>query len=295
VIFRPITAAELTLFNRLPYVLNHELADDLADGRRHPEWLWVALDDDRLVARVAWWGRDRIPTLLDILDLASPADIGTATELVTRAAAAVVPAGSPEYVRFAPPDWRTAPADVESRMAVLAATGASFTLERLRLEWRPGTPVPPPDDRLTFAPAGADLIALLTRILDGTLDAHSRDDLASMSAHEVATQQYEDEFARYDTPRDWWRVGHRADGEPVGLVIAARNAYNPVIAYLGVLPEHRGHGYANGILAEGTRVLAEADAPRIRASTDVGNEPMARAFAKAGYVNFERTVTMTWD
>jgi RimJ/RimL family protein N-acetyltransferase len=294
-IFRPIAAAEVPLFTSLPYVLNHELADDLADGRRHPEWMWVALDGDRVVARVAWWGRDRTPTLLDILDLASPADVATATELVTRAAAAVVPNGSPEYVRFAPPDWRAAPEDVESRMAVLSAIGARFTLERLRLEWRAGTPLPAADDRLTFRPAGDDLIGLLTRILAGTLDAHSRADLASMPAHEVATQQYEDEFARYDTPRDWWRVGLRADGEPVGLVIAARNAYNPVLAYLGVLPEHRGNGYANGLLAEGTRVLAEAAAPRIRASTDVGNEPMARAFAKAGYVDFERTITMDWD
>ena len=53
---RPITApGELDLFYRLPYALNDELADDLAAGRRRPEWMWVALRGDRLVARMSWW------------------------------------------------------------------------------------------------------------------------------------------------------------------------------------------------------------------------------------------------
>ena len=34
--------------------------------------------------------------------------------------------------------------------------------------------------------------------------------------------------------------------------------------------------------------------PRIRASTDVANAPMARAFARAGYVTSERRLDMTW-
>jgi hypothetical protein len=30
------------------------------------------------------------------------------------------------------------------------------------------------------------------------------------------------------------------------------------------------------------------------AATDVGNAPMAAAFARAGYVTFERQIDMTW-
>jgi hypothetical protein len=57
-IVRPITGPdELDLFNRLPYVLNDELGSDLAAGRRHPEWLWLALRGDRVMARVGWWSR----------------------------------------------------------------------------------------------------------------------------------------------------------------------------------------------------------------------------------------------
>jgi RimJ/RimL family protein N-acetyltransferase len=80
----------------------------------------------------------------------------------------------------------------------------------------------------------------------------------------------------------------------VGFVIPAHNGYNPVIAYLGVVPAHRGNGYIGEILAEGTRVLAAEDVPRIRASTDLGNTPMARAFRRAGWLTTGHEVTMTW-
>jgi hypothetical protein len=61
-----------------------------------------------------------------------------------------------------------------------------------------------------------------------------------------------------------------------------------------VLPTLRGNGYINEILAEGTRILAAQDVPLIRASTDLGNVPMAEAFTRAGWVNFERSISMTW-
>ena len=50
---RSITGPEeVELFCRLSYVLDGELAEDLAAGRRRPEWMWVALHGDRLTARV---------------------------------------------------------------------------------------------------------------------------------------------------------------------------------------------------------------------------------------------------
>jgi RimJ/RimL family protein N-acetyltransferase len=102
-------------------------------------------------------------------------------------------------------------------------------------------------------------------------------------------------LARYASPRDWWRVATLPGGDPVGFVIPASNDYGPIIAYLGVVPAHRGNGYIDDVLAEGTRILAAQDAPRIRAATDLGNVPMARAFQRAGYVNFERSINMTWS
>jgi GNAT superfamily N-acetyltransferase len=308
-IMRPITGPEeLGLFCRLPYALNEELADDLAAGRRRPEWMWVALRGDRLLARAAWWSRPDggAPLILDLLDiddgLPEPARLDLGERLLRTAMAATLPHGSrpPEYSRFVPPDWRanaSARQVVEDRMAMAERTGARLFVERLRLEWRPGSPVPAPSGRLTFrlVHSAKELLALMTSALDGTLDAHSRDDLTRLSAQEAAVQHYDEELARYPSPRDWWRIATLPGGEPVGFVIPAHNGYNPIIAYLAVLPAHRGNGYIDDILAEGTRVLAEQDVPRIRASTDLGNTPMAQAFQRAGYVNFEREITMTWS
>ncbi|SDJ61255.1 GNAT family N-acetyltransferase [Streptomyces indicus] len=306
-VLRPISGPEeIDLFTALPYTINHELADDLAEDRRRPGWMWLALRGERVVARLAWWARTGTgePVYLDILDVDdSDPDAGDAARaLYAKASAAVLPEGTtpPEYERFVPADWREDPAArraVETRMSVLESAGARLTVERLRLEWRPGTELPPRDPRLAFRPAldDAELLALQTRTLEGTLDFHSQDDLKRMTPAEAAQAQWEEEFARYTTPREWWQIATLADtGEAVGFVIPAHNGYNPVLAYIGVVPEHRGKGYIHGILGEGTRILAAQDVPRIRAATDLGNVPMANAFVRAGYVNFERAINMAW-
>lgn len=308
---RPLAGPqELDLFLGLAYSLDHELADDLATGRRLPEWMWVALDGDRLLGRIAWWthAAGAEPQALDFFDLdpelsdGDRADVGL--RLLETATAAVVPAGArrPEYGRFLPADWREVPetrAHLESLFAVLERSGARPLVERLRLEWRPATPVPEPKGRLGFRPVRdrEDLVSLMVPVLDGTLDAHGRADLASgLSAREVAERHYDEEFAHYSSPREWWRVATLPEtGEPVGFVVPARNNYHHTIAYVGVLPAHRGHGYIDDVLAEGTRILAAADVPRIRAATDLGNVPMAASFARTGYDTFERAINYVWD
>jgi ribosomal protein S18 acetylase RimI-like enzyme len=306
---RPMTGrGELELFNRFPYALNEELADDLDAGRRRPEWMWMALRGDHLVARLAWWARKPgdPPQILDVFDLddvsAEPGRLDAGVQLLETAKAQTLSEGGalPDCSLFIPPGWRddaAARQPIEDRMTVLERTGARLFVERLRLEWRPGTPIPATRGRLKFGPVGdrEDLLALMVPVLEGTLDAHSRHDLDRMPATRVAAEQYDGEFEGYDSPRDWWRIATLPDGEPVGFVIPARNSYNPIIAYIGVLPAQRGNGYIDELLAEGTRILAAHDVPRIRAATDLGNVPMARAFQRAGYVNFERQITMTWS
>ncbi|MBB4754263.1 GNAT family N-acetyltransferase [Actinoplanes lobatus] len=287
---RPLTGpGELDLFNSFDYVLNEEIPGDLSTGHRRPEWLWVAVRDGRVTARAAWWSRhgDEKPMFMDILDVA-PGHLDDGVRLIE---AATVHA--PEYVRFVPPDWRDHGHDW---LHVLERSGARLFVERLRLQWQPGTPVRPTTGRLVFRePHAADeLIGLMERVLDGTLDAHSRAELARMSPRECAAQQYHEELSRYPSPPEWWRVATLPDGDPVGFVIPAHNGYNPILAYIGVVPEHRGRGHIDDLLAEGTRLLAGQDVPRIRASTDLGNVPMAAAFARGGYAVLEHQVDMTW-
>ncbi|GAA0395831.1 GNAT family N-acetyltransferase [Streptomyces luteireticuli] len=298
-IFRPLGGPdELGLFRRLSYVLDEELADDLARGRRQAERMWVALRGDRLLARAAWWGG---ASLLDVLDVddglpaAERVDIGVR---LLRTALDDTPATG-EFSRFVPSGWRADAAvrqAVQDRMTIVERMGARPFVERLRLEWRPGTAIPEPDGRLAFRPVRdtGELLALMTSALDGTLDAYSRADLARMPAREAAVAHYEDDLARFADARHRWRVATLPGGEPVGFVVPARNDYHAIIAYLAVLPAHRGSGFVDGILAEGTRVLAREGVPRVRAATDLGNTPMADAFRRAGYVDFEREIVMTW-
>jgi hypothetical protein len=305
---RPITGpGELDLFNRFPHKYNEELAADLRDGHRQPGWLWVALHHGRLVARAGWWARrgDEHPRILDLFDLddyGRPETVDIGVHLLSTAMAEVVPDGTcpPEYLQEVDPDWRAAPATrqpTEDRMAAAARTGARIFVERLSLEWHPGTPVAPPTGRLAFRPVSGpdELLALMTDALDGTLDAYSRADLAKMPRREAAAEHYHGELERYTSPREWWQVAELPGGEPAGFVIPAHNGYSPIIAYLGVVPAHRGHGYIADILAEGTRVLAAQDVPFIKAATDLGNVPMAAAFHRAGWQTTGHRIDMTWE
>ena len=61
-----------------------------------------------------------------------------------------------------------------------------------------------------------------------------------------------------------------------------------MINFIGVVPEHRGRGYVDDLLAEGTAALHAAGAERVRADTDTRNLPMALAFRRAGYVEFAK-------
>ncbi|MFE9242981.1 GNAT family N-acetyltransferase [Nocardiopsis sp. NPDC006938] len=313
---RPITGPEeLDLFNRLPYTLNDELANDLAEGRRRPSWMWVALDGDRLLARMSWWCRtqDDTPFLLDLFDVdddARDVDLtAVAEELLRTANTSLFPGGEPvalgdtpppEFLRFDVADWRgdeTSRRRVKTRLRVIEGSGAVPLVERLRYEWRADSPLPRDSGRLSFRgiEGEEDILGLMTRALEGTLDAHDRLDLQKSSAAEVAAANFADEFANYTTPREWWRVATLPDGAPVGFVIPARNAYHPIISYVAVLPEHRGKGYIDDLLAEGTRVLRDAGATYARAATDLGNVPMAEAFTRSGYDAISGVVSYTWS
>ena len=144
---------ELDRFLGLPYTLNPELADDLRLGRRRTEWMWMALIDDSVVARVAWWGNpgEDKPALLDIFDIADPADPVhrlAARNLIETATRQVIGSDTepPGYIRYVPPDWRDNRASrrhVEVLIDIAEQTGARVFVERLRFEWRKGTPIAP--------------------------------------------------------------------------------------------------------------------------------------------------------
>ena len=83
--------------------------------------------------------------------------------------------------------------------------------------------------------------------------------------------------------RSWWRLARLPDGILAGLAIPSATPYARNVGYVGVVPEERGRGLIDDLLAEITRFHAAAGADRITATTDMNNRPMAAAFDRAGY------------
>jgi len=288
-IVRPLVAGESIDFHYLtdPALLDvqsagrdyYELA---ALGQYRPEWTWVALRDDRVVARAAWWGgpSDEHPKALDWLDF-GPGEQDAAAEILLAADLAA------EYCLVLPPSWRVDPrarAAAEARIAVAESAGLRPFVERLRYSWTPADGLPGRTGRLRFTqePDDERIREVLTQIVEGTLDAHQRAAIADGGPGAAVSDELE--FLHWmPSPREWWRLAHTPDGDLVGLTVPGRNYGGPVIGLVGVVPGQRGHGYAYDLLVEATYLLRSEGAERITAETDTTNTPMAATFARAGY------------
>jgi RimJ/RimL family protein N-acetyltransferase len=285
----------------------------VARAEYRPEWTWIAEDggDGAVLAAAIWWGRpgEAAPDTLDGLfahdSLNRDERAVVAGRLIAAAHRAFAAAGratggaTPDFHVLLPADWRGRRDVVTAlswRWDAAMRAGLTEELERLRFVWTNAAGLPRDSGRLTFGAEPDDGVFedLFCRVLDGTLDATTRKTADAVGPR--AQARLDVAFYRDKMPGDrgWWRVARTRDGEAVGFGIPSRNSDFPVVGYLGVLPEHRGHGYVGDILAEITRVLvAEAGAQIIHADTDLANQPMAAAFERAGYRNFARRVVLS--
>jgi RimJ/RimL family protein N-acetyltransferase len=265
----------------------------MAAGVYRPDWTWIAESGGVVLARAAWWGtpQSHRPIALDWFDvIADRAGIEVGAELLRTADRELRTADAPrpEFHLVLPEGWEDRPdATVDkARIAASIQAGWQERLERWRLDWNPDCRLPRSSGRLVLRPPipddNAPLIDVLERILVGTLDFYSQEDIAEQGI--AATAREDLTFlAGFPSPREWWQVAYDENGALVGLVVPARNYEGPIIAYLGVVPEQRGRGYGLDLVIEATRLLGLLGAEQIVADTDVANIPMANAFRAAGY------------
>ncbi|WP_067140118.1 GNAT family N-acetyltransferase [Microtetraspora malaysiensis] len=273
---------------------------ELAENMYRPEWTWIAEVDGRVVGRALWWGpRDSAhPVALDCLDVDSAMGdrAAIAAELIRAALA-----GFPQPVQYAikaAGGWRDDPATsmaVRWRRAAAHAAGLTREVERLQFEWAPVDGVPSAGGRLRFAEASdEEFLTVFARIAEGSLDAQTRASLAAKGVDATAREEM-DFYLNAPGKREWWRIAYTHEGEVAGMAIPSATPYNVNVGYLGVVPEFRGRGYVDEVLAEITRIHAANGEPRITATTDVGNAPMAAAFGRAGYRNTEIRINLSND
>ncbi|WP_405711087.1 GNAT family N-acetyltransferase [Streptomyces xanthophaeus] len=295
--FRPATADPADLDRAAAYPADGPVAaltaekirEELAAGQFRPEWTWFAEDEDgEVLARALWWGRadSERPVALDCLQVRgdAPDPAGVAAGLLAAGHAAF--GARPLYNLSLPRDWQTSPdlaAAVAWRREAARRAGLTREIERLRYEWTPAAGTAEPTGRLLFR-EGTDeeFLDAFVRLSRGSLDEHTRAELRSMDAEQLARE----DIAFYrDCPgeRSWWRLAHLPDGTLAGMALPSATPYHRNVGYLGVVPEQRGRGLIDEVLAEITRFHAGEGADRITATTDSVNLPMAAAFDRAGY------------
>lgn len=279
-VIRALDSGDVSLFDTLPDPLGAAAGHA---GRTHrPDWKRVALRDGKVVARGAWWGGpdDDTPLNINWFDVAEGEEEAGA-ELLRTAPFQV------ELEINLPAGWRDDPVALaagEARLRAARAAGYEVLVERYLYRWTPECGLPERPERLVFRPEPDDAVFFdaLRRIHSATLDAHALRAVAEGGLDQAAQEEM-DFFHWCPSPREWWQVAYTPGGEPVGIHIPAHNPGGPCIGFIGVLPEHRGRGYAYDLLVECTRFLAEQGAEFIAGATDRGNFPMAANFARAGH------------
>lgn len=166
-------------------------------------------------------------------------------------------------------------------MALLQACG--YELVRDGVRWVLAGAATPGETTLAFRVAdGEALVDALAATLEGTPDGALRAEVARHGCRGAAEAYVADMRALEHRP-EWWELAYD-DDDVAGMIMGARNPTSAVIAYVGVTPAHRGRGHAVALVRRASAKLE----PPIRADTDRDNVAMARAFARAGYVQFAR-------
>jgi RimJ/RimL family protein N-acetyltransferase len=300
-LIRPLADGEQATFARVAGRTEHApsvheyLERLLIQGYVHHEWLLVLEEARQIIGTIAYWTQPSIGTPTDFVLLELPWDRADAFELgarfvqhAVRHMQALGASGTIGHVIDLPPgrpQWQYFP---EQRAALLTQLGFVLQRETLRWECQVGAMLRTASPRLSFRPleevGEAAFLEAIERGSDGTLDRRIRQAREQAGPAQHAASLF-GALQHMGYARGWWQLAYTQTGELVGFVMPCANQ---TVGYIGVLPEYRGQGYSADLLERLTATFAAAGVSTILADTDVFNDPVAKAFRRAGWSQFGR-------
>jgi ribosomal protein S18 acetylase RimI-like enzyme len=300
-VIRPLAVGELETFSRVAGRTEHAASVQdyierlLTRGYAHHEWFLVLEEANQIIGTIAYWTLPSLGKPTDFVLLELPWEredsLTLGAQFVQHAVLNMQALGASEKISHVidlppvRPQWQYFP---EQRAALLTHCGFVMQRETLRWECQVGESVRAATTRLTFRPledvgVGA-FIEAIERGSEGTLDRLIRQECEQAGPAQHAKEMFED-IQRLGYVPGWWQLAYNQTGELVGFVMPSANQ---TVGYIGVLPEHRGRGYSDDLLARLTATFSAAGVSSCLADTDVSNTTMANAFRRAGWRQFGR-------
>jgi ribosomal protein S18 acetylase RimI-like enzyme len=268
----------------------------LEAGHIRLEWCFVAEEGEQCLGRLAYWGLAgaQLPEAIALLDLPwdeRAAPIGQ--RLLSETLAPFAAQGAPhvDYSLREPSPWHRLP---ERQRPMLEQLGFRLMREAKRYDWASSQMPLPHSPSLSYRARGevgdeafAEAIA---RVSEGTLDGWIATEREELGPEEAARSYLRGSQTLRSEP-GWWQLGSTADGQLAGLIMMSANNAGPVVDYIGVVPEQRGKGLVDDLLAQGLRAVQLSGEQSVRADTDTRNWPIQHALERAGF----RPVATQWD
>ena len=244
----------------------------LQRGSTRLEWCLVGLEDGEPAARAALWALPGHAVPTDIVLIAADWDddelSGGPRAAARGARAGAKPGGeSSEPSRrqpSRPPQWQE---NEDARIRLLVESGYELLRDGLRWMYS-GSPVPPQQSVVYRALPDVGENAFVEAIAstyEGTRDSWINQTVDEHGAIGAARADFDD-YRQMEHLPEWWELAYTADGELAGVIMAARNPTTAVIAYVGVVPDHRGRGLAPELVQRGTEQLVASGSTEIGAT-----------------------------
>lgn len=296
-VIRPIRREELKTFANFSDCLEQNkhflayLTEMLALGYVRLEWCFVAEEAGKFIGRIVYWSLPSLekPVIVDILEVPwseNYLEVGTNLLKYSLAQLHFQSTDSIEYELDSPSSDFTS---LQKRIEVFEHFGFLLKRETIRFEWKDIQTQTVPSNRLNFRSldkVGEDtFINAIAQVSSQTLDSSILHHQTRLGSQQEATERF-NLLKAFKYQPTWWQLAYTHEEILVGLIMPIENDGGATIGYIGVIPEHRGKGYVNDLLNQGTLTLKSNGAARIRSDADINNAPMIRAFQHARYKQF---------